>query len=86
MALAPSIIHSGKKNRVSLSLFMMVAKKTTSKKRVIRGTIIRKIKNALNLIITRGAYVKEQDGELTLVLDEERAKKKAEGYALQGTE
>lgn len=49
-----------------MSLVTVVGKKATSKKKVVRLRIINKVKNALNLAVTRVADVK--DGKL--VLDE----------------
>ncbi|KAH7869493.1 uncharacterized protein C8R40DRAFT_1176643 [Lentinula edodes] len=55
-----------KRGRLPMSLVTVVGKKATSKKKVVRLRIINKVKNALNLAVTRVAEVK--DGKL--VLDE----------------
>ncbi|KAJ3879386.1 hypothetical protein F5051DRAFT_502608 [Lentinula edodes] len=55
-----------KRGRLPMSLVTVVGKKATSKKKVVRLRIINKVKNALNLAVTRVAEVK--DGKL--VFDE----------------
>ncbi|KAJ4490039.1 hypothetical protein J3R30DRAFT_22961 [Lentinula aciculospora] len=56
-----------KYGRLPMSLVTVAGKKATSKKKVIRLRIINKVKNALNLAVTRAAEVK--DGKL--ILDQE---------------
>lgn len=82
--LAPMLSNNTKPSTVSMSLNMVTRKKKTSKLRHIRLAINRKVKNAISLVVVRGADAQNVNGRSSLVLNTEEAKEQGDKWILQG--
>ncbi|KAG6841783.1 hypothetical protein C0991_006667 [Blastosporella zonata] len=73
LRIAPIALDNVKPNAIPMSVVNATSKKRTSNKKHIRCAISKRLKIAVNLIVTRGANVAEVNGKLKLVMDDKEA-------------